>query len=354
MSSNNEKQFLVAMEAHERVRQLVVAGRRLTAEMAFELHSVKLGKLYERLGYASMTAYAKEVADISSSKLSDLLRITRRTDLPELLEAFRSGELSYLAATEVARVATPENVGEWLEKAWTLTIFELRREAQGKDLEVGRGFRFRDGKEVHVDEAIDKLRKEAGCESFDAAEALAEVCRRFAAGEAGGGSKNYRVVVYECPSCGDVARETREGRVEVDPVELGMIRCDCELHDMRTAPSRVRRTIPPAVRNRVLDRDGRRCQVPGCGRKGSVDLHHVFGWKKGHDPDHIYVSCDSHHRQVHDDHLVVVGHGPSYRFFLRDGTYLGRSGDRRRASSRGESSRGESSRGEWRSERVAC
>ena len=125
------------------------------------------------------------------------------------------------------------------------------------------------------------------------------MCRRFAAGEAGGGSKNYRVVVYECPGCGEVARETGEGRIEVDPVELGMIRCDCELHDMREVPSRVTRTIPPAVRNRVLDRDGRRCQVPGCGRKGSVDLHHVFGWKKGHDPDHIYVSCDSHHRQVH-------------------------------------------------------
>ncbi|HBP20463.1 MAG TPA: hypothetical protein DEA08_22060 [Planctomycetes bacterium] len=318
------------MEAHERVQGLVVDGRRLTAEMAFVLHKLKEGKLYERLGYASMTAYAKEVAEISSSKLSDLLRITRRTDLPELLEVFRSGGLSYLAATEVARVATGEDVDEWLEKARNLTIYELRRQAQGKDLEVGRGFRFRDGKEVHLDEAIDKLRKEVGCESFDAAEALAEVCRRFAAGETGG-SKNYRVVVHECPSCGEVARETREGRIEVDPVELGMIRCDCELHDMRVVPSRVKRTIPPAVRNRVLDRDGRRCQVPGCGRKGSVDLHHVFGWKKGHDPDHIYVSCDSHHRLVHDGHLVVMGHGPSYGFFLRDGTYLGRSGDRRRA-----------------------
>ena len=188
MGSNTEKQFLAAISVHERVQELAIGGRRLTAEMAFALHSVKLGKLYERLGYASMTAYAKEVADVSSSKLSDLLRITQRTDLPALLEAFRSGELSYLAATEVARVAGVENVGEWLEKARTLTIYELRREAQGKDLEVGRGFRFRDGKEVHVDEAIDKLRKEVGCESFDAAEALAEVCRRFAAGEAGGGS----------------------------------------------------------------------------------------------------------------------------------------------------------------------
>jgi len=330
VSLNTEERFLAAMEAHERVQGLVVDGRRLTAEMAFVLHKLKEGKLYERLGYASMTAYAKEVAEISSSKLSDLLRITRRTDLPELLEVFRSGGLSYLAATEVARVATGEDVDEWLEKARNLTIYELRRQAQGKDLEVGRGFRFRDGKEVHLDEAIDKLRKEVGCESFDAAEALAEVCRRFAAGETGG-SKNYRVVVHECPSCGEVARETREGRIEVDPVELGMIRCDCELHDMRVVPSRVKRTIPPAVRNRVLDRDGRRCQVPGCGRKGSVDLHHVFGWKKGHDPDHIYVSCDSHHRLVHDGHLVVMGHGPSYGFFLRDGTYLGRSGDRRRA-----------------------
>jgi len=318
--------------------------------MAFELHRVKQGKLYERLGYASMTAYASQVAEVSSSKLSDLLRITGREDLPELLEAFRNGELSYVAATEVARVATPEDVGEWLEKARKLTIYELRRAAQGKDLEVGRAYRFRDGLEVHLDEAIDRLRKEPGWEGYSAAEALAEVCRRFAAGQVGGGSKSYRVVVNECPSCGEVARETGEGRKVVDPVELGMIRCDCELHDLSEVPSKVRRTIPPSVRNRVLDRDGRRCQVPGCGRTGSVDLHHVFGWKKGHDPDHIYVSCDSHHRQVHDGHLVVVGHGPSYRFFLRDGSYLGRSGDRQRAwlgdSSCGDSSGGESSGGE--------
>ena len=340
MIRNTEEGLLAAMAAHERVLGLARAGRRVTAEMAFELHNIKCSKLYERLGYASISSYASQVAGVSSSKLSDLMRICGRNDLPELIETFRNGELSYVAATEVARVATPNDLNEWLAKARQLTIYELRRAAQGKDLEVGRAFRFRGGKEVHIDEAIDRLRKEVGCEDFDASEALAEICRRWAAGDGQGGNKNYRVVVHECPSCKEVARETRDGRIPLDPLELEMIRCDCELHDLRKTPNRVRRSIPPSVRNRVLDRDGRRCQVPGCGRKGRVDLHHVFGWKKGHHPDHIYVSCDSHHRQVHDGHLLITGHGPSYHFFNSDGTYLGKSGDRRRAE-RTDSSRGE-------------
>lgn len=336
-----------AEDVHARVLELALAGRRLTAAMAFELQKIKDGRHYAALGYASISSYAWAVAEVSSSKLSDLLRITSRAaELPELMKVFRSGELSYLAATEVARAATPASESKWLQLAFTLGISELRRRAQGKDLEVYRGFRFQGGKHVHVDDAIDRIRKESNCEHYSAADALAEICRRFSEGEVGGGSKSFRILITECTTCEKATRASRDGPVEVPPHELARIRCDCELHDLGQTPSRVTKTIPPSTRNRVLDRDGRACQVPGCGRKGSVDLHHVFGRKKGHDPDHLYVSCDSHHRQVHADQLIVRGHGPRYHFFLADGTYLGQSGDLERADLKPVRLTGDSSREE--------
>jgi len=336
-----------AEDIHARALQLALAGRRLTAAMAFELQKIKDGRHYAALGFASISAYAWAIAEISSSKLSDLLRVTsREAELPKLMKVFRSGELSYLAATEVARVATPETEELWLQLAFTVGISELRRRAQGKDLEVFRGFRFQGGKHVHVDDAIDRARKEPNCEHFSAADALAEICRRFSEGEVGGGTKSFRILITECPTCERATRASRDGPVEVPPRELARIRCDCELHDLSQTPSRVTKTIPPSTRNRVLDRDERSCQVPGCGRKGRVDLHHVFGRGKGHHPDHLYVSCDSHHRQVHADQLIVRGHGPRYHFFLADGTYLGESGDLERADLKPERKRGDSSREE--------
>ena len=41
--------------------------------------------------------------------------------------------LGYKVAAEIARVATPEDVGEWIEKGKELRLSELRAEARGED-----------------------------------------------------------------------------------------------------------------------------------------------------------------------------------------------------------------------------
>ncbi len=115
-------------------------------------------------------------------------------------------------------------------------------------------------------------------------------------------------------------------------------RCAGEVHDLREEDNTVKRAIPARVKRRVLDRDGRRCLVPGCRAMAALELHHEGGWKKGHDPEQMLTLCWAHHRARHDGLLRIEGKAPEFRFLLLDGTALG--GDEAMQFSHGISSPG--------------
>lgn len=55
--------------------------------------------------------------------------------------------------------------------------------------------------------------------------------------------------------------------------------------------------IPPAIRQFVMDRDGRRCQTPGCGATADLTIDHkIIPWVNGgtsKDPENLQVLCRS-------------------------------------------------------------
>ena len=75
------------------------------------------------------------------------------------------------------------------------------------------------------------------------------------------------------------------------------------------APERVTQSIPPAVRRQVLERDGRKCSVPGCRHSQYLDLHHVRPRAEGgdHEPENLVTLCGVHHRAAHVGALAVTG-----------------------------------------------
>ena len=117
----------------------------------------------------------------------------------------------------------------------------------------------------------------------------------------------------------------------VSPEDVELVLCDAEVLDIGNGPAKLTRTAPPKIRNFVLGRDKGRCVVPGC-RNGVIKFHHEDGWQCGHDPSRCFGLCDSHHRARHKGYLKARGSMPDLRFFLADGTYLGRAGDEQKAT----------------------
>ena len=91
--------------------------------------------------------------------------------------------------------------------------------------------------------------------------------------------------------------------------------------------TRATQSIPPAVRRKVLRRDGRRCVVPGCHNHLYLDVHHLDPRAEGggHHPERLATLCGAHHRSAHLGHLCIDGTA-SEGFIVRhgDGTPYGR------------------------------
>lgn len=65
--------------------------------------------------------------------------------------------------------------------------------------------------------------------------------------------------------------------------------------------------------------------MPGC-RSRVLEAHHEDGWVHGHDPARCLPLCHAHHKQRHQGWLRLETVGGEWRFYLEDGTFLGRAG----------------------------
>ena len=62
----------------------------------------------------------------------------------------------------------------------------------------------------------------------------------------------------------------------------------------------------------LFDRDGWRCQVPGCEAHGALHLHHIVFRSRGggDDPGNLTTLCDSHHLSLHRGWIRCRGRAP--------------------------------------------
>lgn len=79
--------------------------------------------------------------------------------------------------------------------------------------------------------------------------------------------------------------------------------------------TRAKQNIPPAVRRAVLQRDERRCRVPGCRNATFLDLHHLRPRSEGgsHTPENLVTVCSAHHRALHRGELHSEGGAVQFR-----------------------------------------
>jgi hypothetical protein len=67
------------------------------------------------------------------------------------------------------------------------------------------------------------------------------------------------------------------------------------------------RSIPPAVRRAVRDRDRGSCRFPGCTARRLVEHHHIVHWADGGETSarNVVSLCRHHHRLVHEGGFTV-------------------------------------------------
>jgi hypothetical protein len=279
---------------------------------------------HRHLGFGTFSEYVERLFGYGPRTTEEKLRVARSLeDLPETDRALRDGELSWSAARELTRVATPATESAWLSSAQKRTVRQLERLVSGckpGDLPTDRArpeakrvvLRFEVSAETAATfrEAVAHLRRKTDASLDDDALLLA-LAREVLRGPTDEGRSSYQVLVTKCEQCGQGFQQSAGELVPLEPEAVEMACCDAQLVSTESDAhvGRATQTIPPVTRRHVMRRDHGCCVVPGCRNAIFVDQHHLARRVEGgaHDSDNLVVLCAAHHRAVHAGRLVIEG-----------------------------------------------
>jgi hypothetical protein len=299
-----------------------------------------------KFGFGSFAEYIERLFGYRPRFTQERLRVAEALEeLPELDRALRDGELNWSAVRELTRVATLTTEKSWITAARGRSLRDVEKLVSGRKpgdrpsdpaspKAKRHTLRFDVTAEVLATfrDAMAKLRRDTGGK-LDDDEALLLMARQVLGGPKDSGRSSYQVSVTVCERCHQAYQQSGGERLEVDAEVAAMAQCDAQdlgrthvgAHET-SASARVSQSIPPAVRRRVLERDSRKCSVPGCRHSQYLDLHHVKPRADGgdHDPELLVTLCGVHHRATHVGALVVSGtYSSGFVFRHADGKRYG-------------------------------
>lgn len=304
---------------------------------------------------------------IGDEAAREYVRVARRLgDLPLIRAAFSTGALTYSKVRALTRLGDVAREAELVELARTTTAAQLERVVRGyrsvvrADEDVSQRFddRFLDWSTEEdgtvrirgrltaeqgaiLVKAIESTREAMrvsvsaetpdgevetpaaptlGARNADALTHLADTALAAAAGSTGG--DRFQIVVHVDADAlvATPQRDPELSRCELDdgtPLAretLRRVACDAsmvritEREGMPLAIGRKTRSIPPALRRALRNRDGC-CQFPGCESTRHVDAHHLHHWVDGGPTDiaNLVQLCRHHHRLIHEGGFAVSG-----------------------------------------------
>ena len=109
---------------------------------------------------------------------------------------------------------------------------------------------------------------------------------------------------------------------------LALISCNATIstmiHDTAGAildVGRRTRKPTPALRRAIRERDGYRCQFPGCHSR-RTDAHHIVHWANGGETKlgNLISLCKRHHALVHDKGYFIASTPGGFAFYSPQGT----------------------------------
>jgi RuvA, C-terminal domain len=319
-------------QAHHELSRLAKTRAHLDWEEGTWLVRALRAGVHQHLGFGSFAEYIERLFGYGPRWVEERLRVAEAIEqLPEMEQALRDGGINWSTARELTRVATAQTEGQWLEATRGRTARQVEEMVAGHEPGDQPGDLADPSLRRHVlrmevsaetfatfREAMAKLRREAG-ESLEDDAALLLLARQALGGPSDEGRANYQVALTVCESCRRGWQQGLGEQVEVGAEVVEMARCDaqdvghlgveCSTHVGDSGSVRAHQDIPPAVRRKVMRRDGGRCAVPGCRHATFVDIHHIVLRSEGgdHDEDRLIVLCSAHHRAQHRGQLIVEG-----------------------------------------------
>ncbi len=321
-----------AFELDARLRRAVAFEQKLDAELGSLLRVVADRRLHLARGFPTFEAYARERLGLSPRKARALRRLERAADrCPALAEAYREGTLSWAQAHVIAPLlfldGAPFWGGSWVERAELVSVRRLE-----DDVERALLLAESDPGTFRVTGGV------PACECCGDPDDPEEAERQTGAQHAS--DEETSRVSFSAPT--DVVRlfravlaavqrriEERSGR-RATPGEAFEAMLDHALAAWEVRDPETR------TDHRVFQRDGWRCQFPGCSSLRNLHGHHIHFRSAGGNDDlaNRVALCAWHHqRGVHARIVRVTGRAPgNLRFELgvrREGRSLEvyRSGD---------------------------
>jgi hypothetical protein len=334
----------------------------------------------------SCSAWLAWKCQVAPGTAREHVRVARALrELPAISAEFAAGRMSYAKVRALTRIATPVTDAGLADLAGPMTAAQLERfvaahrsvtRADDEQARVLRrlSFRFEDDGQLTMtirlpaaDGAVvlqalrmavgDVQDAEARHSPAALADALVEVASGYLSGKVAAASNAdiYQVIVHvgtdvlDAATGGDVSAETPvatrdsrsvghpadparchlEGGQAISPATARRIACDATLswmlHDHHgdvLDVGRRHRRPPPALRRAVRERDGYRCQYPGC-NSPHTDIHHIVHWVNGGATSlaNLASFCEAHHVIIHELGLVVSrAPGGGMTVTLQDGT----------------------------------
>jgi uncharacterized protein DUF222/HNH endonuclease len=336
-------------------------GLIVSREASDRLEAVFTGNLrrFDRSGdYASdgaldVVAWVRSKCRLSGGSAAERVAVGRQLEqLPQTQQAFAAGELGYQHAAVLARTA--EHVGaEAVRKDESVLLKAAQTMDPGQFVGVAKDFEHRVDAEavlveanrahqrryLRVSEARDGivqldglLDAEAGAIVRNAvngggppskddhrtpeqrrADRLVELCDRAHRGGAdGSGSRPHLIIRASIDTLVGAANAPAgelDGGGPIPAETVRRLACDSALTriigkgELDGEISRASRTIPPATRRALAERD-RGCVADSCNRRPEwTDAHHIQHWIRGGPTamSNLLLLCRPHHRMVHEE-----------------------------------------------------
>jgi Holliday junction resolvasome RuvABC DNA-binding subunit len=361
-------------EIDKQLRRIAKKRAALDVEEARWLREAERHRIWRKLGFSTALEYLEDVFGHNPRTALERLRVAKELgELPGLEAALASGALPWSAARELSRVMTPATESRWLERARGKNVADIQAlvsgHKKGDDPDAPKDPTLMTRRLVlELPPALDALfqktrlllEQERG-EHLDDVVVFEAMCMRFlepapVASSSKAPKPMHRFVTFKCEGCLRGWREGRGRLVPIAPADLELASCDAELvrevgpavlatehdgcasHDRntsdvpRTRDGKVKTkrrppptlTIPKATRDFVWARDQGRCRVPGCRATRHLTFHHVRFLCEGgdHDPSNLTLTCDGHHKVLHQGLLTITGRAPDQLTFVRDGKQL--------------------------------
>jgi hypothetical protein len=314
---------------HERLLAARRGQRKADFQLAMLLAEMAEGRLFLELGYCSLVNYAEQVLELTPRTTRELLLLARRLPgLPVLSASLESGELDWTKAREIVRVATPDTELAWVERAASVTSRVLEAEVatslvgelpptgepdperrperqrvvfemDSADAEVLRTALAAIRSVTHVGDSGDRSTDSAILAGIARAALVALEKDEVLTGE------RFVIVLEHCPGC----RRTVSPEAEVSDAVAAEAFCDALVLEMRPGPDQghLTRSVPETTRRKVFHRAHWKCEVPGCGNRLWLDIHHMQPRASGgkHGVENLAAVCCTHHRCIHEGTLGV-------------------------------------------------